>query len=188
MICSNSSEHGLRARSLKSTSVSCLRHQIKLLNMNIIFLSIILHYSKHFQFNPKNSINKIKWLNIAKITRNIPDFNKKYNTLYMHSRKNWEWCVNFFLHNFAVCHYFAVCNIAGTQQTRILCRVLDLCRVFLAWHTAEKKIVVCQTFVVCCFCWHTAKGRFAVCPSLRTRQSLGHTATLPFPVVIQRGH
>ena len=44
---STSSEHGLCARFSKSTSVSCLRHQIKLLNMNIIFLSIILHYSKH---------------------------------------------------------------------------------------------------------------------------------------------
>ena len=96
MICSNSSEHGLQARSLKSTSVSCLRHQIELLNMNIIFLSIILPYSKHFQFNPKNSINEIKLLNIAKITRNIPDFNKEYNTLYMYSRKNWECCINFF--------------------------------------------------------------------------------------------
>ena len=87
---STSSEHGLWARFSKSTSISCLRHQIKLLNMNIIFLSIILPYLKHFQFNPKNSINKIKWLNIAKIMRNIPDFNKKYNTLYMYSRKNWE--------------------------------------------------------------------------------------------------
>ena len=74
----------------------CLRHQIELLNMNIIFLSIILPYSKYFQFNPKNSINEIKLLNIAKITRNIPDFNKEYNTLYMYSRKNWEHWINFF--------------------------------------------------------------------------------------------
>ena len=172
--------------------------------MKIIFLSIILHYSKHFKLNPKNSINEIKWLNIAKITKNITDFNKECNTLYMHRRKNWECCVYFFLHNFAVCQRFAVCNIAGTRQTGALCRVLKVCRVhpfsahgkrtclpcvvplpcvFLGGHMANKIIAVSWTFAVCCFFWHTAKVRFAVCPCFSTRQRFWHTTICEFPVV-----
>ena len=173
--------------------------------MKIIFLSIILHYSKHFKLNPKNSINEIKWLNIAKITKNITDFNKEYNTLYMHRRKNWECCVYFFLHNFAVCQRFVVCNIAGTRQTGALCRakglpcasffstrqthIFAVCCAFavcfLGGHMANRIIAVSWTFAVCCFFWHTAKVRFAVCLCFSTRQRLWHTAICEFPVVIR---
>jgi len=119
--------------------------------MKIIFLSIILHYSKHFKLNPKNSINEIKWLNIAKITKNITDFNKEYNTLYMHRRKNWECCVYFFLHNFTVCQRFAVCNIAGTRQTWALCRVLKVCRVHPFSAHGKHTCLPCVVPLACVF-------------------------------------
>ena len=72
---------------------------------------------------------------------------------------------------------FAVCFLLQHTANAKVCCVLDICRVFLAWHTAKKK------FVVCCFYWHMAKGKFAVCPSLRTRQTFWYTAIWGFPIV-----
>ena len=158
---SNSSDHGSRARSSKSTSNSDLHHHIALHNMKIIFLSIILHYSKHFQFNPKISIKEIKWLNISKVTRNIPNFNTEYNTLYMYSTKNRE--SNFFFHNFAVCQMIAVCNRLGTRQTSLFCRVLGLCRVlYLAAH-GKRTPLPCVGTLPCGFGPDTRQKKYLPC-------------------------
>ena len=164
---STSSEHGLWARFSKSTSISCLRHQI------------ILYYSKHFQFNPKNSINEIKWQNIAKIMRNIPDFNKEYNTLYVYQKK--LGVLNQYLlaqvcrvprfcrvqngrhtakkNSLACAKSLSCASVCSTRQmhTFAVCWTFAVC--IFSWHTTNKRFAMCQTFAVCCFYWHTTEVR-----------------------------
>ena len=84
----------------------------------------------------------------------------------------------FFLHNFAVCHYFTVCNIAGTQETRILCRVLDLCRVFFG--LTHSKDNHCRVPNLCRVLFLLAHGKRQVCHVPMVQ----HTAIWEFPVVL----
>ena len=72
----------------------------------------------------------------------------------------------------------------STRQTSTFAVDWGFAVSFLSRHTANITFAVCQTFAVCWFYWHTAQGKFTVCPSLRTWQRLGHTATLPFPLVL----
>ena len=106
---------------------------------------------------------------------------------------------------FAVCKMFAVCQmfqkiccvpnvcrafcpLAHDKDVNPLrfenfCRIVIVCRVSCS--AAHGKRVLCRVPVVCreLHLRHTAKGSFAVCPRFGTRQTIGHTANIQFPVV-----
>ena len=86
-----------------------------------------------------------------------------------------------------VCRVF--CPLAHGRDVNPLrfekfCRVVIVCRVSRS--AAHGKRVLCRVPVVCreLHLRHTAKGSFAVCPSFGSRQTIGHTANIQFPVVI----
>ena len=87
-----------------------------------------------------------------------------------------------------VCRVF--CPLAHGKDVNPLrfekfCRVI-VCRVSRS--AAHGKRVLCRVPVVCreLHLRHTAKGSFAVCPRFGSRQTIGHTANIQFPVVYVR--
>ena len=85
-----------------------------------------------------------------------------------------------------VCRVF--CPLAHDKDVNPLrfenfCRVVIVCRVSRS--AAHGKRVLCRVPVVCreLHLRHTAKGSFAVCPRFGSRQTIGHTANIQFPVV-----
>ena len=85
-----------------------------------------------------------------------------------------------------VCRVF--CPLAHGKDVNPL-RFEKFCRVVIVCHVSHSathgKRVLCRVPVVCreLHLRHTAKGSFAVCLSFGSRQTIGHTANIQFPVV-----